>query len=92
MNQGRRQMEGCILNKQETIQTTSHILWTVQFTGDVPEDDEQYLLRVTSQRSTGKLHEQFCDTCKDQGGTGRMDNQVLKDSRKTQPMFQEVKM
>jgi len=41
-------MEGCILHKQETIQTTSHVLWTVQFTRDIPEDDEQYLLRVTS--------------------------------------------
>ena len=85
-------MEGYILNKQGTIRTTSHRLWTVQFTGDVPEDDEQYLLRVTLQRSTGKLHGQFCDTHKDQGRTGRMDNQVLKDSRKTQPVFQEVKM
>ena len=67
-------MEGYILNKQGTIRTTSHILWTVQFTGDVPEDDEQYLPRVTSQRSTGKLHGQFCDIHKDQGRTGRTDN------------------
>ena len=85
-------MEGCVLNKQGTIQTISHVLWTVQFTGNVLEDDEQYLSRVTSQRSTGKLHGQFCDTHKDQGRTGRMDNQVLKDSRKIQPVFQEIRM
>ena len=40
-------MEGHIFNKQGTIQTTSHILWIIQFTGNIPEDDEQYLLRVT---------------------------------------------
>ena len=77
-------MEGRILNKQGTIQTASYVLWTVQFTGDIPKDNEQYLLRVTSRKSTGKLHRQFCDTCKDQGRTGRTDNQILKDSRKTQ--------
>jgi len=85
-------MEGCILNKQGTIQTTSHILWTVQFTGNIPEDNEQYLLRVTLQRSIGKLHRQFCDIYKDQGRTGRMDNQILKDSGKTQLVFQEIKV
>jgi len=48
MNQKRRQIEDCILNKQGIIQITSYVLWTVQFTRNIPEDDEQYLLRVTS--------------------------------------------
>ena len=85
-------MEDHVLNKQGTIQTVSHILWTVQFTRNVPEDDEQYLLRVTLQRNISKLYGQFCDIYKDQGRTGRMDNQVLKDSGKTQPMFQNIKV
>ena len=41
-------MKGYILNKQRTIQTTGHILWTVQFTRNILKDDEQYFLRVTS--------------------------------------------
>ena len=41
-------MESCILNKQGTIQTISYVFWTVQFTGNLLEDDKQYLPGVTS--------------------------------------------
>ena len=64
----------------------------MQFTRDISEDDKQYLLRVTSQRSTSELYGQFCDTHKDQEGTGEKDNQILKDSGKIQPVFQEIKV
>ena len=49
-------MEGHVLNKQGTIQTASHVLWTVQFTRDILEDNEQHLPRVTLRRSIGELY------------------------------------
>ena len=64
----------------------------MQFTRDIPEDDEQHFPRATSQRSTGKLHGQFHNTGQNHEGTGRKNSQVLKDSRETQFVFQEVKM
>ena len=33
-------MEGHILNKQGIIWTTSDVLWIVQFTRDIPKNDE----------------------------------------------------
>ena len=33
-------MEGYILNKQETIWTMSDVLWIMQFTRDIPKNDE----------------------------------------------------
>ena len=33
-------MEGYIPNKQRAIQTTGYIFWTMQFTRNVPKDDE----------------------------------------------------
>ena len=85
-------MEGCVLNKQGTIQAIGHVFWTVQFTGSIPKNDEQHLPRTTSQRSTGKLYGQFCYTCKDYGRTGRKDDSIFEDSGETQSMFQMVKM
>ena len=35
-------------NKQGVIQTTGHILWVIQFTRNIPEDDEQYFLGITT--------------------------------------------
>ena len=48
MNQKGRQMEGCIPDQQRIVQTSSDVLWTVQFTGNFSTDDEQYLLRTAS--------------------------------------------
>jgi len=33
-------MEGCILDKQGTIRTTSDILWAMQLARDILKDDE----------------------------------------------------
>ena len=85
-------MESYIFNQQGTIWISSHVFQIIQLTRDIPKDDEQYFLRITSQRYIGKLHGQFCNTSKDNGRTGRKDNQVPEDSRKTQPMFQTIKM
>ena len=63
----------------------------MQFARDIPEDNEQHFLRVTLQRSTDKLYGQFCNTGQNHEGTGRKNGQVLKDSRETQFVFQEVK-
>ena len=64
----------------------------MQLARDIPKDDEQYFLGITSQRRIGKLHGQFCNTSKDNGRTGRKINQIPEDSRKTQLMFQMIKM
>jgi len=85
-------MESCILNQQRVIQATSYVFWVMQFTGNIPENDKQYLPRVTTQRSTGKLHGQFCNTGKNHRRTRRKDNQVFEDSREIQSVFQKVKM
>ena len=39
LNQARRQMEGCIQDKQGTIQTNCNVLWNVQFTSNIPVND-----------------------------------------------------
>ena len=74
------------------IRTPSYVLQTMQFTSNIPENDEQHFLRATSQRSTGKLHGQFHNTSQNYEGPGRKNGQVLKDSRETQSVFQEVKI
>ena len=48
MNQRGRQMEGCILNQQGIIQTTSNIFWTMQLARNLSKDDEQCVLGITS--------------------------------------------
>ena len=55
----------------------------MQLTRDISKDDEQYFPGITLQRHIGKLHRQFHDTSKDNGRTGRKDNQVPENSRKT---------
>ena len=64
----------------------------MQFTRDIPENDEQYLLRVTSRGSTGKLYGWFCNTSKNHERTRREDDQVFEDSIETQSVFQKVKI
>ena len=39
-------MESCISNQQGTIQTSSDVFWTMQLTGNISKDDEQYCLRT----------------------------------------------
>ena len=92
MNQGRKQIESCILNQQWVIQATGHIFQVMQFTGNIPKNDEQYLPRVTVRRSIGKIYGRFRNTSKNHGRTRGKDDQVFKDSRKTQSVFQKVKM
>ena len=41
-------MEGHILDQQETIQTTSNVFWTMQLARNLPKDDEQYVLGISS--------------------------------------------
>jgi len=64
----------------------------MQFTEDIPKNDEQYLARVTAQRSTSKLYGRLHNTGKNHGRTKRKDDQVFEDSKETQSMFQKVKM
>ena len=85
-------MESCLFNKQRPIQTTSHVLWIVQFTRNIPKNDEQYLSRTTPQRSIGELHGQLCDTGQNNGRTQEKNYSVLEDCRKTQSVFQTVKI
>ena len=35
-------MESCFPDQQGIIQTQSHVFWIIQFTRNIPEDDEQY--------------------------------------------------
>jgi len=39
-NQRRRQMEGSFPYEQRTIRTLSDVLWIMQFTGNIPKNDE----------------------------------------------------
>jgi len=49
-------MKSRVFNQQGTIQTSSHVFQIMQLARDIPKDDEQYFLRITSQRHIGKLH------------------------------------
>ena len=64
-------MESCILNQQGIIQATSYVFWVMQFTRNIPKDDEQHFLRATSRRSVGKLHGRLCNTSQDYEKTVR---------------------
>ena len=44
-------------------------------------NDKQYIPRTATQRHTGKLYGQFCDTGQNHEGTRRKDSSILKDSR-----------
>jgi len=85
-------MESGLFVKQRTIQTKSNILWTVQLTRNIPMDDDKYTLRATIWRKPCKLHGWLCNLGEDKRRTKKTHNQVPKDSRETQPMFQTVKM
>ena len=41
-------MEGYILDKQRTIQTSSNVLQTMQFTRNLSKNDEQHFPEITS--------------------------------------------
>ena len=69
-----------------------YVFWVMQFTEDISKDDEQYLLRVTSQRSISKLHGRFRNTSQNHGRIRRKDDQIFEDSRETQSVFQEIEM
>ena len=92
MDQGRRQIESHLLDKQRSIQTTSHVFWTMQLARNIPKNDEQYIQGITPQRGTSKLHGQFCHTSKDKERTRRKNNLILEDSRETQLVFQTIKI
>ena len=64
----------------------------MQFAREIPEDNKQHFLRAISQRSTGKLHRQFCNTGQNHEETREENGQILKDSREIQFVFQEIKM
>ena len=53
----------------------------MQFAREIPEDNKQHFLRAISQRSTGKLHRQFCNTGQNHEETREENGQILKDSR-----------
>ena len=59
----------------------------MQLARNIPKDDEQYFLRITSRRGVGKLHGQLHHTGKDNGRIGRMNNPIFEDSGKTQSVF-----
>jgi len=40
-------MKSSFPDKQGAIQTTSDVFQTMQFTGNIPENDKQHFLRVT---------------------------------------------
>ena len=39
-------MESSLFDKQETIQTESDVLWTMQLARNIPTDDNKYLPRT----------------------------------------------
>ena len=80
-------MEGCIPHQQRTIRTLSNVLWIIQFARNISKDDEQHFPRIASRRGVGKLHGRLRNTSKDNGGTGKMNNQIPEDSRETQLVF-----
>ena len=74
-------MESSFLDEQEIIQTTGHIFWTVQFTSNVPKDDEQHIPEAVTQRNISKLYGQFCNTSQDNEEIRRKDNLIFEDCR-----------
>ena len=40
-------MESYLLDKQRSIQTTSHIFWIMQFTRNIPKNNKQYIQETT---------------------------------------------
>ena len=77
-------MEGSFPHQQRTIRTPSDVLRTMQFTGNIPKNDEQHFPGTTSQRSIGQLYGRFCYSSKDNGRIGRMNDSIPEDSRKAQ--------
>jgi len=67
-------MEGCIPDKQRTIQTTSNVFQTIQLTRNISKDDKQYFSEITPWRGTSKLYRQLCYTSKDKERTGRTED------------------
>ena len=59
----------------------------MQLTRNIPKNNEQYIQRITPQRSVSKLYGQLHHTSQDKGRTRRKDDSILEDSRKTQFVF-----
>ena len=74
-------MESSFLDKQGIIQTTGHVFWTVQFTRNIPKDNEQHIPEAITQRNIGKLYVQFCNTGQDDERIRRKDNLIFEDCR-----------
>ena len=91
-DQRRKQMESYIPDQQRPIQTTSYIFRTMQFTGNVSTNNEQYILRTTPRRSIGKLYGRLCDTSQNHKGTRRKNSSIFEDSGEAQPVFQKIEM
>ena len=87
INQGRRWMEGCILNQQRTIRTMSNVLQTMQLARNFSKNDEQHIPGTPSWRHTSKLHGWLRNPSKDKKRTRRTDNQIPEDCRKTLTVF-----
>jgi len=64
----------------------------MQLARNISKDDEQHFPGITSRRGIGKLHERLRNTSKNNGGTGRMNNQIPEDSGETQFVFQMIEM
>jgi len=75
-------MESSIFNKQGIIQAESNVFWTMQFTRNISMDNEQYIPKAVTQRSTGKLYGQLCNIYQDKEGIQRKKHIILKYSRK----------
>ena len=77
-------MESGFPHKQRVIRAPSDVFWTMQFTRNIPKNDEQHFLRTTSRRSVGKLYGQFCYSSKDNGRIGKMNDSIPENSQKAQ--------
>ena len=49
-------MESSIPNEQRIIQTKSYLFWIVQFSRNISENDNLYILETIKERNTCKLY------------------------------------
>ena len=64
----------------------------MQLAGNISENDEQYIPRVTSQRNIGKLYGQFRNTGQNHGRIRRKNDLIFEDSGEAQSVFQKIEM
>ena len=67
-------MESSFPDKQGAIWTISNIFQTMQFTGNILENNEQHFLRVTPWESASKLHGRLYYTSQNDKGTWEANN------------------